>query len=113
MLELSGVWLSIAIAFATHFVADFGFQQSDWMALGKSKSWEILTYHVTIYTSIFALVAHFSPLLLTWQGVLWIFVTHFLCDTFVKGRYGLTDKIWLDQLTHLATLVIAILIGWL
>lgn len=78
--------------FAAHYVADWGWQ-SDWMAMNKSKWWQIgctkpnyeglkaLTSHVALYSLVMALTMGL------WVGnnafYLWLlitFVTHFITD---------------------------------
>ena len=56
-----------------HFIADF-LLQTDWMAINKSKRWDALTIHVTVYSLAFALLL--GPLF----GLI-TFVTHFVTDT--------------------------------
>lgn len=70
------------ILLVMHFVGDF-LLQSDWMALNKSKHWDALTVHVTIYALCF----------LPWGWRFWAvtYVTHWATD-FVTSRA--TSKLW-------------------
>lgn len=66
----------------THFVADF-ILQSDWMATNKSKRWDALALHVTIYS------ACFLPFGLVFAGVTW--ALHFVTDA-ITSR--ITSRLW-------------------
>lgn len=71
-----------------HFVADFVLQ-SDWMATNKSKRWDALTAHVTVYATSF----------LFW-GLEFAVVTyalHFLTDA-ITSR--ITSRLWQANQRH-------------
>jgi hypothetical protein len=67
---------------AAHFVGDF-LLQSDWMATNKSKHWDVLAIHATVYSLCFAPWG-FTFLLVT-------LVTHFATDA-VTSR--ITARLW-------------------
>src|SRR5437588_10090823 len=87
------IWL------ACHFVGDFAFQ-STWMTMEKGKSWEVNFYHCATYTAVFVLFAHSSPL-----ATAILFATHSVVDP-LKAGYKVIGRIWLDQLIHLATIIL-------
>lgn len=100
---IAGIPLQVLLIWlACHFVGDFAFQ-STWMTLEKGKSWEVNFYHGATYTAVFVLFAHSSPLA---SAVL--FGTHFVVDP-LKARYKVIGPIWLDQLIHVATIVLILL----
>jgi hypothetical protein len=100
---IAGIPLQVLLIWlACHFVGDFAFQ-STWMTLEKGKSWEVNFYHGATYTAVFVLFAHSSPLA---SAVL--FGTHFVVDP-LKARYKIIGPIWLDQLIHVATIVLILL----
>jgi hypothetical protein len=108
-----------------HFIGDF-LLQNDWMAVNKSKRFDALALHVTIYSACFVLYG-FTFVALTW-------VTHFLTDaitsratsalfffapsglpgphnqalwTYLPGRrHWFFVVIGLDQLIHVFTLAL-------
>src|SRR5258708_9935146 len=82
-----------------HFVGDFAFQ-SAWMSAEKGKSWEVNFYHCATYTAVFVLFAHPSFL-----AIALLLVLHYVVDT-LKARYKVIGPIWLDQLLHVATIVL-------
>lgn len=71
---------------AAHFAGDF-LLQSDWMALNKSKHWDVLTLHVAVYSATFA----------AWgiKFVALTFLLHWVTD-FYTSR--LTSKLWFIDL---------------
>ena len=87
------IWL------ACHFVGDFAFQ-SAWMTIEKGKSWEVNFYHCATYTAPFILFAHLSVL-----AIVVLFGAHFVIDP-LKARYKVIGPIWLDQLLHVATIIL-------
>ena len=87
---------------ACHFVGDFAFQ-STWMSMEKGKSWEVNFYHCATYTATFVLFVHPSV-----PATLVILGTHFVIDA-LKARYRIIGPIWLDQLLHLSTIVLILL----
>jgi hypothetical protein len=94
----------LLLALAAHFIGDFPFQ-SEFLAMGKGKSWELNFYHAAIYTATFLLLpVGLSPLSL---GI--ILVTHNFIDP-MKARYGFVKKIWQDQLLHLAVIAFVLLV---
>lgn len=115
----------ISLMLFSHFLGDF-ILQSDWMALGKSKSWKPLLAHTSVYSLCF--------LWLGWQFALITFALHTITDAitsrwtsslwFVRliepingpgskfyGAYDMTKRHWffvvigLDQLIHGVTLL--------
>ncbi len=94
---------TLLIWLACHFVGDFAFQ-STWMSMEKGKSWEVNFYHCATYTATFVLFAH--P---TFLAVALILVTHYIVDT-LKARYKVIGSIWLDQLLHMFTLILILLL---
>lgn len=119
MFTLSPLALKILLLCSAHFLGDFAFQ-SEWMVMFKAKDWGVLFWHVCMYSAsviIVAILGHgiFSdwPGAVTAAGALIVFVSHGMIDTFVKGRWGLTTKIWIDQLCHLTIIVLLALVGWL
>jgi hypothetical protein len=100
---IAGIPLQVLLIWlACHFVGDFAFQ-STWMTLEKGKSWEVNFYHGATYTAVFVLFAHSSPL-----ATAVLFGTHFVVDP-LKARYKIIGPIWLDQLIHVATIVLILL----
>lgn len=71
-----------------HFVADF-ILQSDWMATNKSKRWDALALHVTIYAACFLWFGA------TFAGVTW--ALHFVTDA-ITSR--ITSRLWVAQQRH-------------
>ena len=100
----------IIILGALHFIGDFAFQ-SNWMAMEKGRSWEVLLYHVLTYTAPFALLFLVTERA-TIAGLVFIAVTHFIEDA-AKARYQLIKTIWADQLVHLVVLAIALKWQWM
>lgn len=67
---------------ALHFIGDF-LLQTDWMALNKSKQWDVLAIHAAVYSVCFF-----------WFGSLFVlmtFVTHFITDA-ITSR--ITSRLW-------------------
>ena len=93
------------VLLVVHFVADF-LLQSDWMAVNKSKRWDALALHVSIYAACFVWLG------LAFVGVTW--ATHFLTDALTSRatsalwqrnqRHWFFAMIGFDQLIHAATL---------
>lgn len=97
---LPGVSAStLLIWLACHFIGDFAFQSTR-MSMEKGKSWEVNFYHCATYTATFVIFAHTSLL-----AASIILVTHYLVDT-LKARYKVIGPIWVDQLLHVATLLL-------
>ncbi|HVU66600.1 MAG TPA: DUF3307 domain-containing protein [Ktedonobacteraceae bacterium] len=102
MTVIAGIPLQVLLVWlACHFIGDFAFQ-SAWMSMEKGKSWEVNFYHGATYTAVFVLFAH-SSLLATAV----IFGTHLVIDP-LKARYKVIGPIWLDQLLHIATIVLVL-----
>lgn len=83
-----------------HFVADF-MLQSDWMAINKSKRWDVLALHCGIYSLGF--------LWWGWRFALLTFVLHFVTDActsrltsflYPRSRHWFFVAIGFDQLLH-------------
>lgn len=84
-----------AWALIAHFVGDFLFQ-SDWMAINKSKHWDVLAIHVVCYT-----LAFLPFYCLGWIGkefLVWLWATHFLTDA-ITSR--LTSRLWFLDMFYL------------
>jgi hypothetical protein len=97
---LAGISVSVLLVWlACHFVGDFAFQ-SAWMSAEKGKSWEVNFYHCATYTATFVLFAHPSP-----AAVAILLGAHFVFDA-LKARYRVVKSIWLDQLLHVATILV-------
>lgn len=84
-------------ALLVHFIADFIFQ-SDWMAVNKSKHWDVLVIHVTVYTMTFWLfLAIFTTLsfvtIFYFLGVTWL--SHYVTD-WLTSRW--TSRLWFIEL---------------
>ncbi len=90
--------MNLIYAMACHFIGDFPLQ-SEFLALNKGKSTEIMIYHVAIYTSLFILLGA------TAVQCSMIFFTHYIIDN-LKARYGIIKSIWFDQLLHMTVLVV-------
>jgi hypothetical protein len=83
--------LTLTVLLVAHFAGDF-LLQSDWMATNKSKKWDALAIHVSVYT------AAFVPFVI-WQGDQWMWasflvvtwVAHFLTDAATSRA---TSKLW-------------------
>src|SRR5438477_13017781 len=88
---------------ACHFLGDFAFQ-STWMSVEKGKSWDVLFYHCATYTAVFILFAH--P---TAMAIAILVGTHFVVDA-LKARYKVIGPIWLDQMLHIVTIVLILLL---
>lgn len=102
MTVLAGIPLQVLLVWlACHFVGDFAFQ-SAWMSMEKGKSWEVNFYHGATYTAVFVLFAH-SSLLATAV----ILGAHLIVDP-LKARYKIIGPIWLDQLLHIATILLVL-----
>ena len=87
---------------ALHFIGDFPFQ-SEFLALGKGKSWELNFYHVAIYTSVFIVFGKIS-----FAAACILFISHFFIDP-LKARWAIVRHIWQDQILHIAVLIIIVL----
>src|SRR5438874_12694086 len=94
---------TLLIWLACHFVEDFAFQ-STLMSVEKGKSWEVNFYHCAAYTAVFILFAH--PTLL---ATAILFGTHFVVDP-LKARYKVIGPIWVDQLLHILTILLILLL---
>lgn len=93
-----------------HHLGDFAFQ-NDWMAGQKGKSWEVLCYHVLMYTVVFVPLAFVLPRM-NLAAALVIFGTHFVIDA-CKARWKIVRQIWQDQLLHFGVLGGLLAMGWL
>lgn len=107
-----------------HFVADFS--QSAWMAQFKARPssvdparptpwWEVLIYHVAMYTGFYIVAAYLLAVILghdfDLRGPLWVAVTHGIVD--VLKSVGIIKKIWVDQVLHLLSNIPPVYWGWL
>lgn len=93
-----------------HHIGDFAFQ-SQWMAIEKGKDWEVMAYHVLMYTVMFLPLA-FVLENMNLAAVIVIFVSHFGIDP-CKARFKYIRHIWQDQLFHYGVLGCLLLVGWL
>lgn len=89
---------------AGHFVGDTGLQ-TPWLGENKGKLWVANFLHAAVYTSVIFLAARIDGTTLTITAVAVIFGSHFLIDP-LKARWGIIKSIWLDQVLHLAVLVL-------
>lgn len=112
---LSAFTQKLLLLLAAHFLGDFAFQ-STWMVMEKSKNWGVLFWHVCMYTASIVLMAILGHgVFLDWSGdvtgigIAMVFVSHGFIDTFVKGRWGVTEKIWIDQLCHASVIILLVL----
>lgn len=104
--------MSVLLAMlSVHFVADFVLQ-TDWQAQNKSKNWDALSRHVSVYT------LSFVPLAVYWWGnsptalhfLVLTFALHFTTDAITsrinsrlwaaKRVHGFFVGIGADQLSH-------------
>lgn len=94
----------IIILLACHFVGDFAFQ-TEYLASNKGKSWVVNFIHAAVYTATFVIFAKvsvaFTALLL---------ISHFIVDP-LKSRYKIVKHLWIDQLIHIAIIVVGLLLG--
>lgn len=112
-MSLTDPLVRLLIYVAAHFIGDFAFQ-STWMFMEKGKSWEVLTYHVLVWSAPFVLLLlipdigiHITP-----EGLIVNAVSHFVIDA-LKARYKFIKTIWQDQLCHLGVLVLLWSVGWM
>lgn len=114
LLETPLVEISLALKclllITCHMIGDFAFN-NEWLTINKGKSWEILTYHVLIYTAVFIPLAFLIPEM-NLAALLVIFTTHFVIDP-CKARWKILKTIWQDQLCHAGVLVALLVVGWL
>ena len=89
--------MPLLVLLTAHFVGDF-LCQSDRMALNKSKSWDVLAWHVSVYTVVIAVASlRLVPLCAPWGLFVTItFVTHFATDA-VTSR--ITSRLWFLDIT--------------
>ena len=106
--------MEILLILVTHFVADF-LCQTEWMALGKSKTWTPLLAHVLVYTLVLSLAGFY---LLGAAGILYACINgvlHGLVDYYssraMRAAHAAGDSrrffayLGLDQLAHQACLI--------
>lgn len=89
-----------------HFIADF-LLQSDWMAVNKSKHWDVLACHCLVYAGCFLLFWG-------WQFAVITFILHYATDFWTsrltyflwrkEERHWFFAAIGADQLIHFASL---------
>lgn len=87
-------WL---VLFACHHVGDFAFQ-SQWMAVEKKNSREVLAYHVFMQASPFMLLGLLPGTHVTAIGIVIHMILHGIVDE-LKCRNKI-KTIWQDQLCH-------------
>lgn len=109
-LVLVGFMLKCLLLIACHHVGDFAFQ-SQWMAMEKGKDWEVMTYHVLMYTVCFLPLAFVLPNM-NLAALVVIFGSHFGIDP-CKARWKFVKTIWQDQLFHYGVLAGLVAVGWL
>lgn len=102
--------LTCLLLIAAHHVGDFAFQ-SQWMAMEKGKDWEVMTYHVLMYTICFLPMAFVNPRM-NLAAIVVIFGSHFTIDP-CKARWKFVKQIWQDQLFHYGVLGILLALRWL
>jgi len=101
------------ILILTHFVSDWFLQPEKW-GVGKHKYVKYLLYHSIQYTILFLIVFYFLEINLIW-GV-WIFLTHFIIDTYIPVRLwskyilgAKNPREWIlvirDQILHILILI--------
>lgn len=105
-----GFILKCLLLVTCHHIGDFAFQ-ADWMAAQKGKSWEVMAYHVLMYTVVFVPLAFVLPVM-NLGAVLVIFASHFTIDP-CKARWKFVKQIWQDQLFHYGVLTGLVAVGWL
>lgn len=105
-----GFALKCLLLITCHHIGDFAFQ-STWMAMEKGKDWEVMGYHVLMYTVMFVPLAFILPHM-NLAAVLVIFGSHFSIDP-CKARWKFVKHIWQDQIFHYGVLGLLILVGWL
>ncbi|PJA45050.1 hypothetical protein CO174_05190 [Candidatus Uhrbacteria bacterium CG_4_9_14_3_um_filter_50_9] len=112
-MSLSDPIMRLLVYFATHFIGDFAFQ-STWMVSEKGKSWEVLIYHVLVWSAPFVLLLLIPELqpYITPEGLLVNSLSHIVIDA-LKARYNVIKTIWQDQLCHLGVITILWAINWL
>ena len=104
------LWQYLAVLFACHNIGDFAFQ-SQWMAMAKAESKEVLGYHVITQLSPFILLSLVPGMHITPQGLVLHAVLHAITD-YCKGRKWIKE-IWQDQLIHYVCMIFEHAIGWI
>ena len=94
----------ITILLACHFVGDFAFQ-TEYLSSNKGKSWLVNFIHAAVYTATFVIFAKVSV-----PFTLLLLISHIIVDP-LKSRYKIVNSLWLDQLIHIAIILIGALIG--
>lgn len=103
-------------AFIAHLIADWLFQ-NDWMAKNKSKIFHPATWvHALIHAILLGIA-------LGWLGGIVLALVHILIDTRAPlnwwravfrqtsdGPYGVLTAVWADQVLHLVTIAIWVLL---
>lgn len=105
-----GFVLKCLLLIMCHHIGDFAFQ-SQWMAAEKGKDWEVMAYHVLMYTVMFVPLAVVLPHM-NLAAVVIIFGSHFTIDP-CKARWKFVKEIWQDQLFHYGVLAALVAAGWL
>lgn len=105
-----GFALKCLLLITAHHIGDFAFQ-SQWMAMEKGKDWEVMAYHVLMYTVMFIPLAFVLPAMNV-AAVAVIFASHFGIDP-CKARWKFVKYIWQDQLFHYGVLGALVAGGWL
>lgn len=109
LVEVSFV-LKCLLLIMCHHIGDFAFQ-SQWMAMEKGKDWEVMSYHVLMYTVMFVPLAFIFPQM-NLAAFITIFASHFGIDP-CKARWKFVKTIWQDQLFHYGILAALLAVGWL
>lgn len=96
------------VGLSAHFIGDFAFH-TRWMAEEKGRDWEVLLYHVLVYTSTLFLVFLWSGHVLPALALFLIVLSHFIIDA-SKARWNLISHIWMDQLLHIIVIAAVVFI---
>ena len=95
---------------AGHFLGDFAFQ-SEWMVKNKGKSWEVMAYHALVHAAVVLVVAKIGGFDLSYLALIMLVGLHFFVDP-LKSRWKIVKSTWLDQILHIAILVMIAFFGF-
>lgn len=95
---------------AGHFLGDFAFQ-SDWMTKRKGESWEAMAYHTLVHAAAVLVVTKIGGFELSYLALVLLVGLHFFVDP-LKSRWKIVKSIWLDQILHIAILVMIAFLGF-
>lgn len=90
--------ITVIIILAIHWIADF-ICQTDWQAKNKSKRWDALLLHTSIYSAIWFFVLSFitTNVILSFEFAFITFVAHTITDYFTSR---LNSKLWTEGKVH-------------